>query len=52
MFKQIIKNLIPFFIAFIMFTFMFSLVVIIMEADSDSVDDDYKNIPRIIRVII
>jgi hypothetical protein len=23
-----------------------------MEADSDSVDDDYKNIPRFVRVII
>jgi hypothetical protein len=45
-------DLIPFFLAFIMFTFAFSLVVIIMEADSDSVDDDYKNIPRFIRVII
>ena len=45
-------ELIPFFLAFIMFTFAFSLVVIIMEADSDSVDDDYKNIPRFVRVII
>lgn len=45
-------DLIPFFFSFIMFTFAFSLVVIIMEADSDSVDDDYKNIPRFVRVII
>jgi hypothetical protein len=45
-------DLIPFFLAFIMFTFAFSLVVIIMEADSDSVDDDYINVPRFVRVII
>ena len=50
MFIKIIGQLIPFLLMFMASTFIFTLIIVIMEADVD--DADYPDIVKFLRIII
>jgi hypothetical protein len=50
MFIKIIGQLIPFLLMFMASTFIFTLIIVIMEADVD--DEDYPDIMKFLRIII
>ena len=50
MFIKIIGQLTPFLLMFMSSTFLFTLIIVIMEADVD--DGDYPNIVKFLRIII
>jgi hypothetical protein len=50
MLTAVLIDLFPFLTIFMLYIFVFSMIIIIMEADISS--DDYDGIPRIMRIII
>jgi len=51
MFIQVIKELIPFFMAFIMFIFIFGICLVLMQVDVDR-QEDYTGINLFLRLIL
>ena len=50
MLTAVLIDLFPFLTIFMLYIFVFSMIIIIMEADIST--DDYDGIPRIMRIII
>ena len=50
MLTAVLIDLLPFLTIFMLYNFVFSMIIIIMEADISS--DDYQGIPRIMRIMI
>ena len=42
----------PFFSVFVVFTLIFTFILIIMGGDSSDVEDDYKKVPKFLRIVI
>ena len=52
MFTQVLIQLMPFFSVFVVFTLIFTFILIIMGGDSSDVEDDYKKVPKFLRIVI
>ena len=50
MLTAVLIDLLPFLTIFMLYNFVFSMIIIIMEADISA--DDYQGIPRIMRIMI
>ena len=50
MLTAVLIDLFPFLTIFMLYIFVFSMIIIIMEADIST--DDYDGIPRIMRIVI
>jgi hypothetical protein len=50
MLTAVLIDLAPFLTIFLIFVIVFSLIIIIMEADIDP--EDYKGLPRFMRIIL
>ena len=52
MLNQVFLDLLPFLTVFLIFVFVFSLVLIIMEADGNKEGGDYLDMPPFMRIIM
>jgi hypothetical protein len=50
MLTKVLIDLLPFLTIFMIFIFVFTMIIIIMEADISA--DEYEGIPRLVRIMI